>query len=177
MRTEISYLFLQKRLVGDSRSKSARSGNRLFHRQLCDVYRILSAQFLPRQQTGFVEHVTGKSGRSLCEIKRCRDTRRSQFGFRSPTDAPHIADLESRKRFEPLFLCPDLTDTMVTRVFLGVLGCHFCKRLGRRYTDRNGNANSFADVLDQLLAKRLLLLRRNMIDIEETLVNGVLLKT
>ena len=94
MGTEIGDLFLEKRLIRNSRSESAGGGNGLFHRQFRNVNHVLSTQFLPGQQTGFMEHVLRKGGRFPGELKCRRDTCFLQFGFGATSYSPYIADLK-----------------------------------------------------------------------------------
>ena len=123
-----------------------------------------------------MEHVLGKERRLLGELKRGRDTGGLQFGFCLAPNAPYVANLEPGERLDALQLGTDLAHPVVAGIFLGVLGCHFRQRLRRSDADGDGYAYAFADVANQFFAIGFLLLGRYMVDIEKTLIDGVLLK-
>ena len=80
------------------------------------------------------------------------------------------------KCLDALLFCAYLAHPVITGIFLGILGCHFRQSFRRSDADRDGYADTLADVPNQLLAKGFLFLLRHMIDIDEALINGVLLK-
>ena len=176
MGTEIRDLLFEKHGIRDSCSKRTGGGNGLLHRQFRNINHILSAQFLPSQQTGFMEHFLRKSGRSLGELQCGSDPDLEQLGFSFPSYSPYIADLERGESLDALLFRPYLAHTVIARVFLGVLGRHFSECFGGGNTDGDRNPHPTPDLFDELLTVGFLSVSRDMVDIEKALVDRVLLK-